>query len=404
MSEQNSFELDNLLDQVRLIDVVKLTSELVKIPSCSETDFHENDVALYICNLLRENGLQADLSEALPGRFNVISVIKGRGEGPSLMLCGHMDTVPAYDMKDHLSGSVIDGVLHGRGACDMKGPLTAMLAAFIAVKQSGVALAGDLVFAAVIDEEETGKGVEHLAKHGPFVDAAVIGEPTNMQLALGHKGLEWISITVIGKKVHGGRMHEGINAIEMASRLIQKIYAEYVPILDTREHPILGKPTINIGKIEGGDQPSTVAGSCTISIDRRRVPEETQDQVYDELEYLISALHEVDSRFTANLTSYFPMSSLMDHKPFCTALDDPLAVSALFCMNQLSMENTTPTVFPAWTDAGILAGFTQAKCIVIGPGDLALAHTANESIEISQIEQAAQFYAALAFAYCNKNR
>ena len=404
MSEQDSINLHNILTQVTRLDAVKLTSDLVQIPSCSVTDFHEHKVALYICDVLRANGLQAELSEALPGRFNVTSMIKGSGNAPSLMLCGHMDTVPAYDMQDHLSGQVKDGVLYGRGACDMKGPLAAMLAAFIAVKQSGVNLAGDLVFAAVIDEEETGKGVEQLAKQGPFVDAAVIGEPTNMQLALGHKGLEWIQIEVIGKKVHGGRMHEGINAIEMASRLIQKIYTDYVPILNAREHPVLGRPTINVGKIKGGDQPSTVPGNCVLSIDRRRVPEETQAQVYNELEALLSGLHEADSRFNAKISSYFPAELLMEHKPFCTDINDPLALAALNAMKQLSFEQITPTVFPAWTDAGILAGFTSAKCIVIGPGDLALAHTANESIEIKQIEQAAQFYAALAFEYCNNDR
>ncbi len=140
------------------------------------------------------------LKEVEPGRYNVTGILKGTGNGRSLMLCGHMDTVPAYGMNDPFSGRVEDGKLYGRGSCDMKGPLAAMLAAFIGIKRSGLPLKGDLVFAGVIDEEQTGKGVEYLAQNGPFVDGAVIGEPTDMRLALGHKGLEWLKIDVYREK------------------------------------------------------------------------------------------------------------------------------------------------------------------------------------------------------------
>jgi acetylornithine deacetylase/succinyl-diaminopimelate desuccinylase len=404
MNELAQKNRDLIRNHIADIDVIAMTSDMVKIPSCSMTEFHETEMVRYIKDYLQKEGIQSEIQEALPGRHNLIAILKGSGDGLSLMLCGHMDTVPAYDMKDHLSGSVRDGRLHGRGACDMKGPLAAMLAAFVGVKRSGLTLKGDLVFAAVIDEEETGKGVEYLAKNGPFVDAAVIGEPTNMRLAVGHKGLEWIRIEVAGKKVHGGRMSEGINAIAMASRLIEKIYRDYVPVLDKREHPILGKPTINVGRIEGGDQPSTVAGSCSLSIDRRRVPEETLEQVYDELSALITDLHHEDPRFNAEIKSYFHPELLMAHNPFCTDEEEPVVVSAKKVMQEMEMENLDSTFFPAWTDAGILAGFTQARCIVVGPGDLAYAHTPDEFIETAQLGQAAQFYGELALEYCSKKR
>ena len=404
MSEIQQNSRNSVQQSIAGMDVIGMTSDMVKIPSCSNTEFHESEIVLYISNLLRKEGIQASVSEALPGRYNLVATLNGNGNGRSLMLCGHMDTVPAYDMQDHLSGKVKDGRLHGRGACDMKGPLAAMLAAFIGIKRSGISLAGDLVFAAVIDEEETGKGVENLVKNGPFVDAAVIGEPTNLQLAVGQKGLEWIRIDVAGKKVHGGRMKEGINAIAMAGRLIEKIYREYVPVLDKRVHPVLGRPTINIGRIEGGDQPSTVAGSCSLSIDRRRVPEESLDQVYDELSALIDALHDEDPKFNAELKSYFYPEILMAHNPFCTDENDPIVVSAKTVMQRMAFSDLELTFFPAWTDAGILAGFTQAKCIVVGPGDLAFAHTPDEFIETTQLVQAAQFYGELALEYCSKER
>lgn len=387
-------------DHIASVDVVKIASDLVKIPSCCLTEHRENDVAAYIDDLLCEEGIPAERTEAEPGRFNVTGTIKGTGRGRSLMLCGHLDTVPAYDMQDALSGLVKDGKLYGRGACDMKGPLAAMLAALIGIKRSGIQLQGDLIFAGVIDEEEMGKGVDYLAIHGPFVDGAVIGEPTGMRIALGHKGLEWLKITVLGKKVHGGRMELGVNAIAMAGGLIEQIYNEYVPILNKRSHPVLGRPTINIGRIEGGDQPSTVPGTCTLEIDRRWIPAESLEQVYGELSAILEELQRQDPKFRAELTGYYPSGKLLRHSPFCTADTDPIVQSAQSVLKQSGFENIQPTAFPAWSDAGILTGYTKAVCIVMGPGDLALAHTPEECIEIQNLEKAARFYGALAVVYC----
>ena len=390
----------SLLKYIANVNVVQIAADMVKIPSCSLSKNREKDVAEFIFNLLSKEGIQSELTEVEPGRFNVTAIQKGTGTGKSLMLCGHLDTVPAYDMSDPYSGLVKNGRLYGRGACDMKGPLAAMLAAFIGIYHSRIKIQGDLVFAGVIDEEEMGKGIEYLMKNGPFVDAAVIGEPTAMQLAVGHKGLEWLMVDVFGKKVHGGRMKEGINAIAMASKLINRLSEDYANILNEREHPILGSPTINIGRIEGGDQPSTVPGSCTLEIDRRWVPEETVAQVYQEISAIIEDLHKQDPKFNASVKSYFPSGELLPHEPFCTEETDPLVISAKITMSQSGFDNLTSTVFPAWTDAGILAAYTKTKCIVMGPGDLALAHTSNEYIETEELKKASQFYGSLVLNYC----
>jgi acetylornithine deacetylase/succinyl-diaminopimelate desuccinylase len=384
--------------------VVGIATNLVRIPSYSLLENSEGEMAAYIQELLNAEGITTQLKEVKPGRFNVTGILKGTGGGRSLMLCGHMDTVPAYGMPDPFSGRVEDGKLYGRGSCDMKGPLAAMLAAFIGIKRSGTTFNGDLVFAGVIDEEQTGKGVEYLAQNGPFVDGAVIGEPTDMRLALGHKGLEWLKIDVSGKKVHGGNMDKGINAIAMASRLIARIYGQYTPILKRRKHPVLGYPTINIGKIEGGDQPSTVPGICTLEIDRRWIPEESIDQVYAELSAIITKLKQQDSKFNAEIKSFFTSGDLLPHKPFYTEESDPLVQSANLALRQLHYQKRKPTVFPAWSDAGVLAAYTQAKCIIMGPGDLSFAHTSEEFIETKSLEQAAKIYGMLALDYCGGQR
>ncbi|GAB1475469.1 ArgE/DapE family deacylase [Bacillota bacterium] len=390
----------NIKESIASVDVVGIASDLIRIPSFSFMENQERDVAFYIYDLFRREGIEAELIELMPGRYNVTACLSGSGGGKSLMLSGHLDTVPAYDMGVPFSGKIIDGRLHGRGACDMKGPLASMIAAMIGIHRSGIPLKGDLIFTGLIDEEEKGKGVEYLIEHGPFADASVTGEPTGMQPAIGHKGLEWIRVSVFGKKVHGGRKDEGINAIDMASRIIARIQDEYVPKLNRRKHPLLGYPTINVGKIQGGDQPSTVPGSCTIEIDRRWVPEESLNQVYEELEEIIGAVQKEYPGFRAEVSGVFLPGELLAHEPFCIDEKDPLIQSVQRAFELTDKPYEGVTTFPAWSDAGVMAYYTDMKCIIMGPGDLALAHSGNESIGVDELTAAALIYGCLAWDYC----
>lgn len=390
-----------MIIDIKEAEVVKIASDLIRIPSYSHTENQEKRVAEYIYNLLKEENIPVELKEVLKGRFNVTACLKGEGEGKSLMLSGHLDTVPPYDMENPFTPVLKDGVLYGRGACDMKGPVSAMLLSLIALKRSGISLKGDVLFTGVIDEEEKGKGAEYLVKNGPFTDGAIIGEPTDMKIAVGHKGLEWIKVKVTGKKVHGGRMDEGINAIEMASKFIERIYDEYVPKLKERHHEILGQPTINIGKITGGDQPSTVPGECIIEIDRRWIPIEAREQVYEELNQIINDLKLEVPGFNADLSDMFTEDNLLSHKPFFTDKDDPIVKAAKEALTGKN-KNTEETVFPAWSDAGTIAAYTNTKCIIMGPGDLRLAHSKDESIKVKDLTEAARIYTEIIMDYCEK--
>lgn len=390
-----------MIIDIKEAEVVKIASDLIRIPSYSHTENQEKRVAEYIYNLLKEENIPVELKEVLKGRFNVTAYLKGEGEGKSLMLSGHLDTVPPYDMENPFTPVLKDGVLYGRGACDMKGPVSAMLLSLIALKRSGISLKGDVLFTGVIDEEEKGKGAEYLVKNGPFTDGAIIGEPTDMKIAVGHKGLEWIKVKVAGKKVHGGRMDEGINAIEMASKFIERIYDEYVPKLKERHHEILGQPTINIGKITGGDQPSTVPGECIIEIDRRWIPIEAREQVYEELNQIINDLKLEVPGFNADLSDMFTEDNLLSHKPFFTDKDDPIVKAAKEALTGKN-KNTEETVFPAWSDAGTIAAYTNTKCIIMGPGDLRLAHSKDESIKVKDLTEAARIYTEIIMDYCEK--
>ena len=400
-----------ILAELEKIDLAEMTSDMIKIPSYSFMEEQEREIARYIAAYFEAEGIENEVIEIEPGRYNVTAKLPGKDpeHARSLMLSGHMDTVPAYDFEDAFSGRIADGKVFGRGACDMKGPLACMMAAMTAIKRSGIVLDGDLYFTGVADEEELGKGVKYLIQHGPHTDGAIVGEPGEMVIQLGHKGLEWIEVTVEGKKVHGGDSRNGINAIQMASRFVNRIYEDYVPVLETRRHPILGEPTINIGTIAGGDQPSTVPGECVLKLDRRCVPEESIEQVYGELEEIAQKLHEEDPRFRAVIRDVFEGANDMPHLPFATDPQDPLvlcAKKALSCERgvrhgeSLREEQIPLSVFPAWTDAGFLNSQTDMTCIILGPGQLGVAHSVKECIEIEQLRKAAFVYAMTAAGYC----
>ena len=390
----------DITKEIKKTDIAKLTSDMIKIPSYSFMERQEEAVAKYICRFMRERGIDSEMREIAEGRYNVNSVIPGRGGGRSLMFCGHMDTVPAYDMNGAFDGRIMNGRIYGRGAVDMKGPLAAMMTAFAGIKASGIELKGDLIFAALADEEETGLGAENLIKEGPFADAVIVGEPCFMDICLGHKGLEWIVIEVLGKKVHGGSMENGVNAITMAAHLIEYLTGTYSVKLAERNHYCLGKPTINIGTISGGDQPSTVPDKCEIRLDRRYLPGEDRESVYKELEDIIDLLAAGHPSFKARVKSMYEGKDLMPHKPFCTDEKSGIVKAVQKAAEDLAISKRKIGAFPAWTDAGVISGYTKSKCIVMGPGDLSLAHSEEESVDKEQLKEAALIYARTAVNFC----
>ena len=262
-------------------------------------------------------------------------------------------------------------------------------------------IAGGIVYYAalnIMDEEEAGIGTESLIKTGPEATYAVIGEPTKLEIALGHKGLEWIEISFKGKKVHGGAQKDGVNAIMMAGRFLHKLETEYLPKLEKRRHPVLGTATLNIGTITGGDQPSTVADKCSIRLDRRCLTDETIAQVYEELQAICDELHEEEPKFEAEIRDVFN-GETMPHIPFCTDENSPLVKAA---ENALGREGMTPvlTCFPAWSDAGFMNALTKSECIVLGPGDLSVAHSIHEKISKKQLLSAVSVYEEMAREIC----
>jgi acetylornithine deacetylase/succinyl-diaminopimelate desuccinylase family protein len=395
--------IEAVLQQIIHDEIIRLASELVKIPSYSGLPDQEKAVAEYITAYFHSQQISVRSQEVMPGRPNVIAVLPGKGSGPSLMLSGHMDTVPPYHMTENpFSGAIHRNRLHGRGAADMKGALAAMMAAMTAIRRSGIQLTGDLVFAGVVNEEQLNEGTEYIVRHGPLTDAAIIGEPTELKIAAGHRGLEWIEVIVHGKATHGGTPTEGINAISKAARLIRRIEEELVPTFARNAHPLVGEPLLNFGVIEGGDQPSSVAGRCRICIDRRWTPLETFEGIYHELEDLIREMEREDPQFKATVGRFFRDSKMMLHRPLVTDLQHPVIKSLEQSIRQAGAGQTEIISFPAWTDASLLSNYAHVTSVVCGPGHLKDAHSENESISLDQIIKAFEVYTRTAMLYCGQ--
>lgn len=391
------------LERFRRAGLVELAQELVRTPSHPGLDRQEEAAARVLADWLKARGIAVEWSEAAPGRPNVVARVRAKRPGRTLLLCGHTDTVPlnADDPSYGFSGEIVDGQLRGRGATDMKGPVAAMAAALaVAAAEGDAALpAGELVLAAVADEEMESLGAEAFVRTGFAADGAIVGEPTSNRLALGHKGLEWLAIDFTGRSAHGGTPQAGINAIAAAARFLSLVEERLAPALVARAHPLLGPPTLNPGTIHGGDQPSTVAARATIEFDRRTVPGETFETVVAELETLLA---EVRARFPGLATAIRRVAggmATMEHVALEIDAAHPLVGSTAAALTALG-HDATPTHFPAWTDGALLARYARIPTLVLGPGDLAHAHSPREQVAVAELVDAAAIYLETARRFC----
>lgn len=384
-------------------DFVDLAARLVRIPSHPGVARQEERVAVVLVRWLEARGVACRLDEVEPGRPNLLATISGPSPGRRLLLCGHTDTVPlnAEGPGFGYSGELHGGSLRGRGSLDMKGAVAAMAAALVALYEAGALDAGSLTLAAVVDEEMAGLGAEKLVQDGLAADGAVVGEPTGNQVCLGHKGLEWLEIELLGKSAHGGTPQAGINAIVAAARFVELVERDLQPRFASRLHPLLGPPTINFGTVHGGDQPSTVAASCVLTVDRRSVPGECYASISAELEELLTAVRAAMPGVESEIRRHPASMATIEHLAFATAEDDPLVAAAVAAWRgEHAGSEPVFGAFPAWTDGGFFAG-AGVPTVVLGPGDLALAHTPWESVPVAELEAAARIYAGLALCFCS---
>lgn len=389
------------ISQGEVIDIIK---KLVEIPSYPGIKNQETNVAETIKEIFEKEGIWTEVNHVMDGRSNVIAKIKGKGNGRSLLLTGHTDTVPPYDMKDPCTLKEKGDKLYGRGSVDMKGPLACMIAALISIKKANIELDGDLIFAGVIDEEEGSLGTIDLLEKGIEADAAIVGEPSNLEICVAHRGLEWIEFHFLGKTVHGGKQDEGINAIVNASNFIQRIQEKVYPKIYSETHPIIGTSSMNYGTINGGTQPSTVAGNCVMKIDRRWVPGENYEEILKEYQDIIDEMSKEDSKFKCEMKimEESVMKEGYVHEAMETDINNALVNITKEVTNDIYSKKPELTYFPAWSDGGLLSSYGNIPTIIFAPGDLESAHSSEEFIDKTQVYPATLIYALLAIEFCKK--
>jgi acetylornithine deacetylase/succinyl-diaminopimelate desuccinylase-like protein len=289
-------------------------------------------------------------------------------------LAPHLDTVgePAYALQ--LKPVVRDGRVYGRGACDTKGSVSAYFQSLLNVTAAGPRPAHtEILFVGLIDEENMQLGSRYFASNGPKSDLAIVGEPTGLEIVTAHKGDVWLRLRTIGRPAHGATPHRGRNAVTAMSRIVLALETEYASELAARPaHPRLGRPTINVGRIDGGRQPNIVPAECIIDIDRRTLPGETESGVRREIRALLQQ---------QGLKASFDTLRTSPCEPLETNPDLPL-VQAL---TRAAGRRTTRGVH-YFTDAAPLAA-GGIPSVVFGPGDIAQAHTEREWLAISQLEK-----------------
>lgn len=382
--------------------VVKLTQELVRIESHKFVENRESNVAEFIYNYCKDNGLDVEYQEVEGLRRNVIARLKGNGTGKTLLFNGHTDTVPPYEMTiDPFKAEIVDGYVLGRGTNDMKGALACMITAMINIKKSNKVLGGDVILTAAVGEEEKSDGTEYVVKSGIKADGAIVGEPSNYGYALGHRGLEWLEIKIEGKIAHGGIPELGINAISKAAKLIRKIEEELMPKLKLRTNEWMGPSVMNFGLIKGGTQPSSVADSCTIQIDRRYLPGENVESVIKEYQDIIDELSKEDPEFKAEIIRMD--SNLMyefDHAPLIAQPDSHIAKTVYSVLKNFNGREPNIEKRRGWTDAGVLSTYGKIPTVVTGPGDLKYSHAKDEKIPVMDLVNYVKIYKEIAETFC----
>ena len=371
-------------------ETTALLSDLVRIPSVNPTGT-EAEIARFIYDWSRKNGLEATLDEKLPGRPNVYVTLKGSKTKPRILFNGHLDVVPVgAGWKHDPFGAEIEGDrLYGRGSSDMKAGLAAALVAAKTLAASNAKLNGEIVIDGVIDEEGPGRGTVQALKRGIHAQYGVVCEPTRLQVVTASKGAVDFELTVRGRAAHSSAPHEGLNSIYKMMDVIAGLQ-RYSRSLRGRSHKLLGHPTLSVDMIQGGVSTWIVPESCSIIADRRTLPGETVEAVSREIEAVVRKMRRddpgllVELRYTQQDTSSEVSADEEIVRSFqkecATVLHKRVGVSGL----------------SGTTDARFMINDYKIPTVIFGPGDLSLAHKPDEYASLSEVRKAAQIYAGVA--------
>ena len=373
--------------------VLKILEELIAIesvnPALEEGASGEKNVADYLEARCKKSGLKTFRQPVLGERENLLIELRAPSEKPrpTLLFEAHMDTVGLGSMQNPLQSIHRDGKLFGRGSVDNKACLAGMLWALETAAAQNLALPCDVVLAATIDEEHCFLGVLGLLEAGLDFSGAVVGEATQMQIVIAHKGVCRFAIQTHGRAAHSSIPHEGDSAISQMRKVLDFIADVIEPELSKQSHPLCGSPTIVVGTINGGTQINIVPERCEIQVDRRVIPGENSREV---LQVFEARLRD----FTKNSGVNFSIHELLLDNPLDTSSEENIVTASQKVAAHFGFSTTLLGV-PYGSDASKLQSLGDIPTIVFGPGSIAQAHTAEEFVPTLEVVQAAEFYLQL---------
>ena len=375
-------------------DAVELTRLLVKVdsrnPDLVAGAPAEGEVARARASVLEGWGFRVSLQEVVPGRPNVVARI-GTPGSRSRMFNGHLDVVGVEGMTHApFDALTTDGRLYGRGATDMKGGVAAMCCAAWRAAQAG--LAGEVVVAAVVDEEWQSAGTKCLVDRGVRADACIVTEPTRLAIAPAHKGFTWTEVAFTGRAAHGSRYDVGIDAIRHAGLLLAELDRVDREELVLHTHPLLGHASLHASSISGGSGWSTYPDQCLMTVERRTVPGESPDDAVHEMRQALKRVTAATESVRGDVRHVF------SQWPSDVAVDAPVVRSLSAAMEGVG-ERVSIEGLSAWTDAALLNA-AGIPAICYGPGDISLAHSATEWVEEREITRATAVLQRMALDWC----
>ena len=373
---------------------IRLLRELVAVNSVNPTLVAgapgEREIAEVITHEMRRSGLDVAVETVAPGRPNVIGVLEGRAKGRTLMLCGHTDTVGVTGMTDPFTPTERDGRIYGRGAQDMKGGVAAMMSAAATIAAHGGLASGRLIVAAVVDEEHSSIGADALVKTWR-ADAAIVTEPTDLEIAVGHKGFAWVEILVEGKAAHGSRPAEGQDAILRLGRVLNRLEALDRMLQARAPHPLVGTGSLHASIVEGGRELSSYPDRAVLQMERRTLPSEPEAIALEEVQRILDELAREDPTFRGSATARFSRPG------YEVSADHELP---RMLTTALAHVGGRPRITGAsfWTDAAVL-GHAGIPSILFGPGGAGL-HSIEEYVNVADVLMCRDALVEMARRFC----
>ena len=372
-------------------EIRQLAADLVAIPSVNPLDGPvgaekgEAALAAFVQSKLGEAGIAVELREAVPGRPNVVARLPGESD-EALWFDAHLDTVTGEGMEGPFSPRLEGDLLFGRGSADDKGGLAALMAAMLRVAARGVKPPLTVLFTGTADEEHGMSGMRSLLASGLRARGAVVAEPTGLEIVVAHKGVARFTVATTGLAAHSSRPEAGANAIYRMAKVVQALEHYAKGGVGREAHPLLGKATLSVGVIRGGEYVNVIPDRCEIQVDRRLLPgEEGKKAVSDVRAYLINAIEEELGLEIPGPNLLVPGLNMNVDDPWVRAV----GVAVKHITGHFSLVGNVAT-----THAGFLAE-AGIPTVVIGPGSMGQAHTATERLDLNQLEQAVGIYESL---------